>query len=455
MITPRQKQVFDFIKSYLNKKGFAPSLEEIKKKLRLRSVSTAHFHVAKLHELGLLKKENNQPRSIDIYESEQMVQIPLLGTIAAGQPIEAIEDKEECIAVPKRKLLATTKDYYALRVKGQSMIEENISDGDIIIVKNQNTAKNGEKVVALLENSEVTLKKYYKEKSQIRLQPANKELKPILVKGEQLLIQGIVVDIVKTEVESETQKQNRNIEFYTELPINKIICGDAIQELKKFPDNSVDLIIADPPYGISRELNCKNQRLGSTAKLNFNFGTWDKFDKDWFNIAINKTKGWIMTFCAKKDTGIFWDILEKNGFVAIDVVVWQKPDPLPLNAKSRFLNAWEAIVIGKKNGATWNSTYSHNIIKVQAPKGKGRIHPTQKPVSLIKNLIELTTKKNDIVLDPFIGSGTTAVACIETNRNYIGIEISKEYYTLAKKRIRSSSQTLLSLPRKSISRLKA
>lgn len=224
--------------------------------------------------------------------------------------------------------------------------------------------------------------------------------------------------------------------------LNTIQCIDCREGLKKIQNNSIDLIIADPPYGISRELNCKNQRLGTTAKLNFDFGEWDKFDKEWFEIAIKKTKGWIITFCAKKDIGIYWNILEKNRFVAIDALAWLKPDPLPLNAKSKFLNAWEALVVGKKPGAYWGSRYFPNILKFQAPKGKDRIHPTQKPLGLIKKLIELTTKKGDIVLDPFMGSGTTAVACKQLGRNFIGFEISKEYCELAKKRLNRVNERL-------------
>jgi len=224
--------------------------------------------------------------------------------------------------------------------------------------------------------------------------------------------------------------------------INTIQNADCLMGLRRIPDNSIDLIIADPPYGISRKLNCKGKRLGTTAKLDFNFGKWDKFSKEWFEIAIKKTKGWIMTFCAKKDVGLFIDELDRNGFVAIDVIVWQKPDPIPLNAKSRFLNAWEAIVVGKKAGALWNSRYEHNIIKVQAPKGRDRFHPTQKPVELIKKLITLTTKERDLVLDPFMGSGTTAVACVETKRNYLGFEISKEYHRKSINRIKRLPQRL-------------
>lgn len=224
--------------------------------------------------------------------------------------------------------------------------------------------------------------------------------------------------------------------------LNKILIEDCVKGMEKIPNNSIDLIVADPPYGISRDLNCKNKRLGSTARLNFNYGDWDKFNEEWFDIALDKTKGWIMTFCAKKDIGFYWNKLENKGFVAIDTLVWQKPDPVPFNAKTRFLNAWEAIVVGKRPGAHWASNYMHNIFKYQAPKNSERMHPTQKPVRLIEELILLTTKKGNIVLDPFMGSGTTAVAAIQTERFYIGFEIDRNYAKLAKERLRNLNYNL-------------
>ncbi|MBI2623386.1 MAG: transcriptional repressor LexA [Candidatus Liptonbacteria bacterium] len=436
MITKRQKEVLDFIKQYSRKKGYSTSLQEIQKKFKLASVSTAHFHVTRLKEGGYLERIENKPRAIRITEEQPLIKIPLLGTIAAGVPIALFDIPKETIAVPKSKVSSSSK-VYALRVVGNSMIDENINDGDIILVQHQSTAENGQKVVALIDNHEATLKKFYKEKGHIRLQPANKNMESIILRnGRDVSIQGIVLDVIREEKNSSVLfRECEKPEVHEKLPLNQIICGDAVEELQKLPNRSIDLIVTDPPYGISRELNCKGQRLGTTAKLNFNFGEWDTFSKEWFEIALIKTKGWMMTFCAKRDVGFFIDGLEKKGFIAIDVLVWQKPDPVPLNAKSRFLNAWEAVVIGKKPGATWNSNYEHNIIKFQAPKGKNRIHPTQKPVELIKKMINLTTKEGDIVLDPFMGSGTTAVACLEAKRNYIGFEISKQYWKQSLERI--------------------
>lgn len=225
--------------------------------------------------------------------------------------------------------------------------------------------------------------------------------------------------------------------------LNTIQLMDCFEGIPQFPDKSIDLVLTDPPYGISRELNCRNQRLGTTAKLDFQFGEWDKVDMKWIDLVLPKIKGWFMTFCAKKDIGLIWDKLEKDNFIALDALVWQKPDPLPLNAKSRFVNAWESIVAGKRPGAHWSGKYEHNIIKFQAPKGKDRIHKTQKPIGLIRHLILLTTKKGDIVLDPFMGSGTTAVACKEYGRNFIGFESSKKIYSDAIKRVERTVELLL------------
>ena len=197
MLTKRQKQILDFIKVSIHKDGYSPSLEEIRRRFHLSSKSTVHQHIEALSKKGYLEKLNYQARSIQISrpKGEAMVSIPLLGKIAAGQPIEAIRERE-LIAVPKSKI-PPSSEVYALRVVGNSMIDENINDGDVVLVRQQNTAENGQKVVALIDNHEATLKKFYKEKGQIRLQPANKNIEPIILdRGTPVAIQGIVIDVV-------------------------------------------------------------------------------------------------------------------------------------------------------------------------------------------------------------------------------------------------------------------
>jgi len=203
MLTKRQKQVLDFIVSFKEKNGFAPSLEEIKKYLRLSSVSTAHFHVKKLQENGYLQKEDNQPRAVSPIEEKQTIEIPLLGTIAAGQPIEAIEIPDETITITKNEIGRSGK-HYALRVAGNSMIDEGIYDGDIVVLRKQQTADNGQTVVAIINDNEATLKKIYREKDRFRLQPANPTLFPIYT--QEVEIRGIVVKIIRN-LEQQIEKE--------------------------------------------------------------------------------------------------------------------------------------------------------------------------------------------------------------------------------------------------------
>ncbi len=204
MLTKRQKEVLDFVAKHQKSKGYAPSLEEICKRFKLASVSTAHFHISKLRDAGYLTKEENKPRAIDAMKREEIVKIPIVGTIAAGQPIEAIENPTETIVVSKNEIGKPPHlircggkfgNYYALRVQGASMIDEGIFDGDIVVIRKQETADNGQTVVAIIDDNEATLKKIYREKSRIKLQPANQAMLPIYRK--EVEVRGVVVKIIR------------------------------------------------------------------------------------------------------------------------------------------------------------------------------------------------------------------------------------------------------------------
>ena len=194
MITKRQKEVLDFVTKYQKSKGYASSLEEICKKFKLASVSTAHFHISKLRDAGYLSKEENKPRAIDTTKREEMARVLIVGTITAGQPIEAIENPSETIAVSKNEI-GKFGNHYALRVQGNSMIDDGIFDGDIVVIRKQETADDGQTVVAIIDDNEATLKKIYREKSRIKLQPANQEMLPIYRK--EVEVRGVVVKIVR------------------------------------------------------------------------------------------------------------------------------------------------------------------------------------------------------------------------------------------------------------------
>jgi site-specific DNA-methyltransferase (cytosine-N4-specific) len=194
MITRRQKQVLDFIKSYKKKNKYSPSLEEIKDNLEISSISTAHYHVKKLQEAGYLQKEYNQPRSVSPSKEKETIDVPVIGTIAAGQPIEAIEMPGDTITVTKNEI-GKVGNHYALRVQGNSMVDEGIFDGDIVVIKQQPIADDGQTIVAIVNDNEATLKKIYREKDRFRLQPANPSLFPIYTK--ELEVRGIVVKIIR------------------------------------------------------------------------------------------------------------------------------------------------------------------------------------------------------------------------------------------------------------------
>ena len=202
MITKKQKQVFDFVKKYHAKYDYAPTLLEIKRKFKLASVSTAHYYLKKLQEAGQLKKEFNQPRAVSTVDKKQTMEVPILGVIAAGQPIEVIEVPNETITITKDEISKQGK-HYALRVQGNSMINEGIFDGDIVVIRKQEDADNGQTVVAIIDDNQATLKKLYREKAKFRLQPANPTLFPIY--RDEVEVRGVVVKIIRN-LESQTDK---------------------------------------------------------------------------------------------------------------------------------------------------------------------------------------------------------------------------------------------------------
>jgi repressor LexA len=195
-LTKKQKNVLDFICTFLEDKGYAPSYREIAQEFSLSSVATVHQHVQTLQEKGYLASDGK--RSLELTSlarpapSASIVDIPLVGLITAGQPIEALLEHEQ-LSVPQS--MVGRGRYYSLRVKGDSMIEDGILDGDYVVVEEKDQADNGDIVVALLENQFATLKRYYKEKDHIRLQPANSSMEPFRVKN--VKIQGKVVGLLR------------------------------------------------------------------------------------------------------------------------------------------------------------------------------------------------------------------------------------------------------------------
>ncbi len=196
-LTKRQKEILDFIAEFINREGYSPSMEEIASHFRFASLNAVFKHLEALAQRGYLHRDANRARSIELAREAQATvrAIPLMGYIAAGKPIEAVA-VPETLAVPE-DLLPGRGTYYILRVQGDSMIDEHIADGDYVIVESCERAENGKTVVALIDGESVTLKKFYNDGDQIRLQPANQALSPILVDSSRVQIQGVVVGVMR------------------------------------------------------------------------------------------------------------------------------------------------------------------------------------------------------------------------------------------------------------------
>jgi len=196
----RQRQIFDFICLYVKKFGFAPTLSEIAQAIGISSLSAVYDHLTALEKKGLIRRYKGALRGIEIIGADflaqtQHLELPVLGFIAAGQPIELYNDPGKTVMVPE-SMISGKKRAFVLQVKGDSMIEEGILDNDYIIVEEQETANNGDVVVAILDNGFATLKRFFQEKDKIRLEPANVNMRPIWVTNVQ--IKGRVVGVIRS-----------------------------------------------------------------------------------------------------------------------------------------------------------------------------------------------------------------------------------------------------------------
>jgi repressor LexA len=196
-ITRRQKEVLDFLTQFVQQNGYSPSYEEIARGLGLSSLATVHKHITNLQNKGLLQRAHNRSRSIDVLpprsRNRPAERLPLMGRIAAGQPVEAIEHAE---TISLGDILGY-RDVFALEVRGDSMRDEHIISGDFVLVERTRTAREGEIIVALVDGSDATLKRFYREGDMIRLQPSNAEMSPIYAPAASVAIQGKVLGILR------------------------------------------------------------------------------------------------------------------------------------------------------------------------------------------------------------------------------------------------------------------
>jgi len=498
MLTKRQKQILEYIKKFIKAKGYSPSLEDIRRHFRLSTKSGIHDHLKALEEKGYITRAKNKARSIEILEAgkiSELIRIPLFGNIAAGEPIDVIEENKEYIAVPKDKL-PSYGEVYALKIVGNSMIDEDINDGDIILVKQQTTAENGQKVVALIDNHEATLKKFYKERGYIRLQPANKNIEPIILEQDvPISIQGIFIDVVRQGGINPNTKQeikgpvvpavNQQKQLFDKkIKIAKryikdadviLFNGDRLDLMGALPPKSVKLVVTSPPYNIGKEYE-KRKELGiylaeqeatikEAVRILSDDGSicWqvgnhiakdgEVFPLDALIYQIGKKFGLKLRnriiwhfghglHCSKRFSGrhetILWFTKSDNYTFNLDSVRTPQKYPGKRNyKKGKKYGMLSGNPLGKNPSDIWE------IPNVKSNHPEKTKHPCQFPIELIERLVLSMTNKNDIVLDPYAGVGSTLCAAVIHNRKAYGADIMKKYLDIAEERIKSAANGTL------------
>jgi|GEM_PF-694690 site-specific DNA-methyltransferase (adenine-specific) len=390
-------------------------------------------------------------------KKEKLVSIPFRGVIAAGVLHEAIEDKGT-VRVPQGMLPFSDANYFALRVSGESMRDKKIHDGDLVVVKEQNTAKNGDNVVALVDNTETTLKTFYKEKNHIRLLPANENFKPITVDKETpFQIQGVVLGVVNSKVHKTPFKRDKSLYFRAK---DTLIYKEDILKITSIPNSSVDLIVTSPPYNVDIHYNSNKDDISYEEYLDFTY-KWIKkcFEltksegRFLLNIPLDKNKG------GQKSVGAdITKIAKEVGWKYHSTIIWNEGNISRRTAWGSFMSASAPYVIApvelilvlykdgwKKTGGSrqnditkqefMNWTNGVWTFNGQSKRGAGG-HPAPFPIELPRRCIKLFSFVGDTVLDPFLGSGSTLIASVLHGRKGIGIDIDENYCKIAINRLR-------------------
>jgi site-specific DNA-methyltransferase (adenine-specific) len=453
-LTPKQKEVLDFITSFLNENGYSPSLEEIARHLQLRSVSTIHQFVEALEEKGYLNKVGNKQRSLEPILSE--IEIPLIGFFADGEPIETFS-VPEAIKV-QRSILSKSGMFFGLKVKGDSLYPEGIGHGDTLIVRRQEKGVSGNNVIALVNECEAIARKIYKDKNGYRVKPINSKSRATRIKG--LQIQGKIVGILPSvyRVKSKTRRlRDQTIELDT------INTGDVLTLMRLIPDSSVHLAITSPPYNVGKEYDSHHDRMNYQEYLNW-------LDQVWFEtkrvlvpggrFALNIAPTGIKDFIP-----IHHDFIAQQrrlGMKFRTEILWYKQTMLKRTAWGSFKSpsnphivpSWEYVLVFSKEkdrldgDPTAADITNKEFIQFSdgfweiSPETKRNGHPAPFPEELIYRLIKFYSYKGNTILDMFGGTGTVALVAQRTDRHFIHIDVSKSYNEVAEKRLKSVEKPL-------------
>ncbi|MDZ7798432.1 MAG: transcriptional repressor LexA [Patescibacteria group bacterium] len=342
MPTKRQREILDYISNYLNDNNYSPTIEEIASYFNL-AIGTIHEHIENLKNAGYLSKLTNQPRSLEVGPGPNLIDVPLLGYIAAGDPILAIEDNQTITI--SRNDLPKNKKVFALKVKGDSMIEEGIFDGDTILAIKQSFANNGDMVIALIDGEKATLKKFYKEKNRIRLQPANPRMSPLFPSN--IIIQGKVINIIRSFNKiKERSKKDKEFTEHTYKYVNKTklkhrkslgqyFTPKTIREtlINKLPKNIKKPKVLDPGCGTGEFL--------LTANKYFNKPELYGWDID--NKLVNISKKMVPKANIKKNDSLYNQDYNKFDFVI------GNPPYYEFSPDNKIKNKYKEVINGRLN----------------------------------------------------------------------------------------------------------
>ncbi len=468
-MTQRQKDILKFIKEYYQKNNLSPSFEEIKREFHLSSVSTVAYHINKLEKYGKINKDSSVHRGISVIENEPMVQVSVVGTLS-GDILLQTTDTREVIGLPRSKV-NKYDNVFAFLVSGEYLKEEGIDDGDLLIIGESNVLANGKKVVTVTDKGKYLVGSLVKSGAQINIQFANKQHQYSSLENTKIL--GVVIEIIKTlhSLSLDINFVNKDIKKQA-VPINKVIWGDSVEVMRKIPDNSVDMVVTSPPYDNVRSYNGFEFDLHATGKELY------RVLKDGGIVAMviqDQTKNFGKTMTSFR-TIVDW--VDNIGFKLFETVIYRKHGTEGAWWKNRFRVDHEYIPIfikgdrpqyfnkerlkipskhggkimtGSGNRKTDGTTTKTVTRPINPTKCRGTIwnylnagdknplkrkHPAVFPDQIPIDLIDCFCPIGGIVLDPFVGSGSVLVASKNLDRNYIGIDISKEYCELSKERIK-------------------
>jgi site-specific DNA-methyltransferase (adenine-specific) len=453
-LTPKQKEVLDFITNFLSENGYSPSLEEITRHLKLRSVSTVHQFVEALKEKGYLSKAGSKQRALEPILSD--TEIPLIGYFADTEPIETFS-VPEAIKVP-RSMIANKGMFFALKVKGDALRPEGINHGDILIVQRLERVPSGKRAIALVNDTEAIARKVFKDKSGYKVKPLNSKARAMRVNN--LQIQGKIVGVVPSiyRVKPKERRIKERI-----IGLDTINTGDVIELMRRIPDNSVHLAITSPPYNVGKEYDSHHDRMIYQEYLNWLEQVWIETKRVLVpggRFALNIAPTGIKDFVP-----IHHDFIAQQrrlGMKFRTEILWYKQTMLKRTAWGSFkspsnphiIPSWEYILVFSKDKNRLDGDQSAADISSQefiqysdgfweiGPETKRNGHPAPFPEELIYRLIKFYSYKGNTVLDMFGGTGTVALVANRTERHFIHIDISKTYNQVATNRLQAEQKLI-------------